>query len=92
MLNTTATETQEDSLAFALVNYCSCLLLLKFTLVNYCSHLLLLKCSDAEGQQQQETSSTDKPHTNSDSLIGEIRESLHCHYSELHLQDSSKDE
>ena len=39
----------------------------------------------------QETSSTDKPQTDSDSLIGEIRESLHSHYPELHLQDSGKD-
>ena len=54
--------------------------------------LLLLKCSNAEGQQQQETSSTDKPHTDSDLLIGVICVSVHSHYPELYLQDGGKDE
>ena len=61
--------------------------------------LLLLKCSDVEGQQQQETSSTDytvklvqaAPSSVMDS-IEEICESVHNHYPELHFQDSSKDE
>ena len=80
MHNAMATETHEDTCSYT------------FALVNYCSSLVVVKCSDMEGQQQQETSSTDKPRTNSDSLIGEIRKSVRSQYLELHLQDSGKDE